>query len=56
VSRDCLPGRVCVGSVAPGVCRPVCDPAAPTCINADCTAITGYTGLGYCDPIPDGGG
>ena len=53
-SKECLPGRVCVGATAPGVCRPVCDPGASTCpASSDCTAITGYGGkLGYCDPAP----
>lgn len=48
---QCAPGNVCAGSSAPGLCRKTCDPQAAQCGSGEtCTAIKGYTQVGYCEP------
>lgn len=49
-TTDCEPAHVCVGAVAPGVCRPTCDPSQPVCAVGDCITITTYPEYGYCQP------
>ena len=49
-STECAPTHVCAGTQAPGTCRPMCDPNAPTCAtDILCRAIEGYPNLGFCD-------
>jgi hypothetical protein len=48
---QCAPGNVCAGTSAPGLCRKTCDPQAAQCGTGEtCTAIQGYTQVGYCEP------
>lgn len=48
---QCAPGNVCAGTSAPGLCRKTCDPQAAQCGSGEtCTAIKGYTQVGYCAP------
>jgi hypothetical protein len=50
LTRECAPGLVCAGTSAPGVCRQVCDTAAPTCDAGSCIPLTAFPGFGYCAP------
>jgi hypothetical protein len=48
-TTDCQPGHVCAGTSAPGICRPMCDPAAPKCgANEFCINVTLHPTFGYC--------
>lgn len=49
-TRECAAGHVCAGTSAPGLCRRVCDPAAPACDAGSCTPLAAFPGLGYCAP------
>lgn len=48
-STECVPGHVCAGSKAPGICSKICDPtrANPCAGGYTCVKISGMS-YGYC--------
>jgi len=50
-TTECQPGHACVGTVAPGVCRPTCSTLASDCTSGEvCIEITDWAPWGYCIP------
>lgn len=50
-STECTSGHGCVGNTAPGVCRRVCLPTAPSCGAAEtCKAVGTLPQYGMCVP------
>lgn len=56
-TKLCVPGKLCAGNQAPGICRKVCRPDASTCpTGMFCRSLSAQPAYGYCDPSADAGG